>query len=344
MAVFRETQNGSTSITVTQPNSLFMTIPSNGWTLGSDASSGQTYHRQVICAMLARAQYAREKIESLYRSLAGIAAQALALRDLEALELASEIMLGLPVSSHAKNIARYYQAFLTNENGEFETARERLDQLLEQELDPRLRSRALLTKAATYFDAGEIDRSLSFYVEAGQVARDYDSVSLVESLRQIAIIKSIHGDHHRALADLESLLPIVCRISRHDPQAYCALLNSLAVELGEVGQTDQALNLVSRVAAFSSVVPEINETIVELQSKRPTRKHSVVVIHRPTEPLIAQAKPNLKAIRATPFAFAISEADRCFTSYRAPPAAGVRLTKAISVSNPARQPAKARAP
>ena len=92
-----------------------MTLPSSEiWTLGSNASAFQTRCQRAIYALLSRARYAREDIESLYGSLAGIAAQAHALRDIGAIEIASEIMLGLPVSTRAKNIARYYQAFCTS--------------------------------------------------------------------------------------------------------------------------------------------------------------------------------------------------------------------------------------
>ncbi len=348
MAVFGETQkNGRRSNTAAQPTTfsdLFMTLSSGEiWTSGSNASLGQTRCQQAIYALLARARYAREEIESLYESLAGIAAQAHALSDLEALELASQIMLGLPVSPHAKHLARYYQAVCLKRKGEFEAAQQRADLLLEEELDPRLRSLVLQTKAATYFQVGAIDQSLRFSIEAAQFARDCDATSLVESLRAVAVIKSIHGDHHQALADLEGLLPIGCQISRYEAKAYSALLNSYAVELGETGQVEQALKVVSRVASFASLVPEISDTIPDLQSKLPTRKHSVVVIHRREEPLAApQANKNQEAKRLTPLACAIRKTQRRFRSDRA--LSSPSVTTSITVRNPAREPTKPRAP
>ena len=353
MAVFLDTQNGSSSIIAAQPNpdnnSLFITLPSGQiWMSGSDASSGQARRQQAIYALLARARYSREEIESLYSSLARIAAQAHALRDVEAADLASQIMLALPVSSRAKNVARYYQACCIKRKGDFEGARQRLDQLLEHDLDPLLRSRALLTKGATHFDAGEIDRALPFYIETGQIARDCELATLVKSLRQIAVIKAMHGDHHEAAADLESLASIVSRLSGsrsiHDRLTYCEVLNSYAVELGEIGRAEQALNVASRITPFAAIHPEFNVTIAELRSKLPTRKRSVVVIHRTESLAEPRANPNRTNHRIATLACMIGGAERRFTSYRAPPATRGRFTTTITARNPAREPAKPRAP
>ncbi len=347
MGVLVDTKNGSTSRSTAQHTSslFFMTLPSDQiWMLEWDASSAQTSHKQAIYALLSRARYTREEIESLYRSLAGIAAQAHALRDIEAVELASQIMLALPVSSRAKNVARYYQAFYVKRKGDFEAARQRLDLLLDEELDPRLRARALITKGATYFDAGQIDQALPFYIEAGQLGRNCELAALVGSLHQTAIIKGMDGDHHAAVADLEALVPVARQIASRDPEEYAALMNSYAVELGEIGQVEQALNVVSRVACFSSLVPQISETIPELKSKLPTRKHSVVVIHRPEPVAALQANPNRGRKRVRTSTLVMREAERRFTSLRALPASRVLPATILAAINPARQPAKPRAP
>ena len=350
MAVLCETKAGNSRIDATQlsTTSGFLMSLSSGeiWTLGLNASAGPTRCQRAIHSLLARARYATEDVESVYGSLAGIAARAHALRDVEAVEIASEIMLGLPVSTHAKNIAHYYQAFCLNERREFDAARETADQLLEEGLSSRLRSRVLLIKGFSYSCAGQIEQSLPFYLEAGRTARNSDIAASLRSIRNVAVIKSIHGDHDEAAADLESLLPLAWRISRHDPEAYAATLNSYAVELAELGHVEQALNVVSRVRAFSSVVPEISETITELKSKLPTRKRSVVVIHRPTESLAARrANPNPANHHSGALvAWIISTAARGLTSYRALPAPSVRFGATITARNPAREPTKPRAP
>ncbi len=350
MALFRDTKNGSSStISAAQPiptRSRFMTLPSGEiWTLESNASSGPTRYQQAIYALVVRAPYAHKEIDSFYRALASIAAQAQAVRDIEAVDLASRVMLALPVSPRRKNVARYYQAFCLNGRGSFEAARETADQLLEQELKPRFRSQVLLIKGFSYSSAGQIEQSLPFYLEAGRTARDCDPAIVVGSLRMAATIKGINGDHLEAAAELEYLVPLACQIARRDPKVYSALLNSYAVELGETGQVEQALNVVSRVAPFSSLVPEITETIAELQSKLPTRKHSVVVIHRPTEPVAApKANPHRGRKRVRTSTLVMREAERRFMSLRAPPASRVRPTTILALCNPARQPAKPRAP
>ncbi len=345
MAVFRE-QNGIPSISAVQPSttsSLFIDLPSSEiWT---NASSGQTRCQRAISTLLARARFVREEIEYLCRSLAAIAAQAHALKDVEAVETASQIMLGLPVSTHAHKIARYYQAFCLNERREFGAAREIVDQLLDDGLSSRLRSRCLLIKGFSYYSAGQIEQSLPFYLEAGRIARDSDPTIVVGSLRMAAVIKALNGDHLEAAAELESLVPLACQIARRDPKVYSALLNSYAVELGETGRLEQALNVASHLAPFAVIHPEFNVTIAELKSKLPTRKHSVVVIHRPAEPVAApQAKPNPARKRARQSTLVLREAERRFTSLRAPPASRVRPATIPALRNPARQPAKPRAP
>ncbi len=356
MAVLLETKNGRNSNTAAQPItcSRFITLPSGQiWMLESDASSGPSLHRQAIHTLLARARYARDEIESLYMSLARIAAQAHALKDVEAVELASQIMIALPVSSRSKNVARYYQACCVKRKGDFEAARKRLDRLLDEDLDPRSRSLALLTKGGTYLDSGQIDEALPFYVEAGRMARDCELAALVQSFRQIAIIKGMHGDHHEAISDLESLVPTVSRIfgskSIHGRLTYCEVLNSYAVELGEVGRVEQALSVVSTIAPFASIYPEFSETIAQLQRKLPTRKRSVVVIHSSTklepEP---QADPDSDSAKrhSLPLACVTREGEWRFTNNRALRPASVRFTvfPTITVLNPARAPTKPRAP
>ncbi len=343
MAVFRE-KTGDSRISAAQANSLMALSSGELWTFGTDALSRPTQHQQAIYALLARTRYGRQEIEGLYRSLADIAAQAHALIDIGALDLVSQIMLALPFPPQRKNLARYYQAFCLNKKGEFEAARETADQLLEEGLNPRLRSQVLLLKAASYFRSSEIDQSLRFYVEAGHFARDCDPSALITSQRMAAIIKSMHGDHDAAAADLEVLMPLACQIASHDPEAYAATLNSYAVELAELGRVEQALNVVSRVAAFPSLVPEITETIAELKSKLPTRKHSVVVIHRPEPVAALQANPNRGRKRVRTSTLVMREAERRFTSLRAPPASRVLPATILAAINPARQPAKPRAP
>lgn len=350
MAIFRETQNGSpriTSIVAAQQSSLFITLPSNQiWTSESHVSAGHTRCQRAVYELLARARLAHEEIESLCRSLLAVAAQAHALRDVEAVDMASQTVLGLSASDHAKKIARYYQAFCLSERREFATAREIVDHLLDERLSSQLRSRCLLIKGFTYFCAGQIDESLPFYLEAARAARNSDIAALLRAARHIAVIKSIHGDHYQASADLEALIPLACQIARNDPQAYSATLNSYAVELGEIGQVEQALNVVLRIAPFSIIHPEFNETIAELREKLPTRKHSVVVIHIPSEPATAsQTAANRTTKRARLSTFIIREAERRFTSFRAPPLQRRRpIPSNLALLNPARQPAKPRAP
>ncbi|PYP83663.1 MAG: hypothetical protein DMF61_22600 [Blastocatellia bacterium AA13] len=347
MELFRDTQNGSTSISAAQHSSLFISLTSGeNLKLGKDVRLESSRCQQAVVALLVNAQRIRVETETLYWSLAKVAAQARALADIETLELVSQIILGLPVSERAKSLALHYQAFCLHSKGRFVEAHNLLDNLLEKDLDPRLRARAVGNKAAAYFSAGEVDRSLQLHVKAGQLARDCDPVSLLTALQTVALIKSIHGDHRQSLADLESLVPFAFQVSRYDPRAFALVLNSYAVELGEMDHVEQALNVASRLKPFAFIHPEFNDTIAELESKLPARKHSVVVIQRAAEPVAAlKTVSNPARKRRRQSTFIIREAERRFTSFRAPPPQRGRLIPSnLAVINPARQPAKPRAP
>ncbi|MGH9825608.1 MAG: hypothetical protein ACREDR_20445, partial [Blastocatellia bacterium] len=84
-----------------------------------------------------------------------------------------------------------------------------------------------------------------------------------------AIARSILGDHNAALSMLESLLPAVREIARWYPADFFSHLNSLAIELGEVGRVDDA-NLVIDYALstpFARNQPEWHDTKLELATK-----------------------------------------------------------------------------
>ncbi|HXG94048.1 MAG TPA: hypothetical protein VNN73_17020 [Blastocatellia bacterium] len=216
---------------------------------------------------------------------------------MDAVEQASQVMLALPISDELKGIARYYEALCVKHQGDFDKARHSLERVVEEAI-PQYRARVLLSIAATHYDTGNISEAALVYLEAGKVALNTDTLTATQSAWQTAIIKSIHGDHRQALEDLEKLFPLVRTIAKHYPVLYYNYLNSLAVELGEVGRIAEAEAALSIALAspFASAYPEWIETRNEIAAKRQTASPSTVAFNRaPETDLSAQAEPQRNA-------------------------------------------------
>lgn len=104
----------------------------------------------------------------------------------------------------------------------------------------------------------------------------------MEAIRGMALLNSIEGSHARAVKDIESILPIIKHAPAH---TYFDVLNSYAVEVGEVGRKEEARN-VSRIvlaSPFAPAYPEWKETARDL--KEPSRSFVAVpsIEHAPIE-------------------------------------------------------------
>jgi tetratricopeptide (TPR) repeat protein len=263
-----------------QANILFIKSSSSGDGLGlRRALSRETYYQQLIGSLLTRSVNTKEGFETLGRQLANIAGNAYLSRQMDAVEQVSELMLALPTSNHLKSVAWYYHALSTKHNGDFKGARQILECMLES-APAQYKARALLSIGATYFDSGEVELSLPFYLAAGRAASQHDPVTLIESQQGLAIVRSIHGDHKQALAHLERIFPLVRSIAKHCPMLFYSFLNSLAVELGQMGRISEAEAAVGIALAspFAAAYPEISETRDEIAAKRQSATHSVVAV------------------------------------------------------------------
>jgi tetratricopeptide (TPR) repeat protein len=251
----------------------------------SGDSAGEVKHslphnniRRSIHAALVRSLYKQDGFESLGRHLVSIARHAYFARQITTLEQVSQLMLGLPISDQQKAVAHYYQAICVKRRGDIAGARDLL-QLSLREAAPPDQAQVLLSLGATYFDSGEIELSLPYYIEAARAARDYDQITRVEALREVAIIRSIQGDHRQAKTELESLFPRYQAVGKYHPTLYYDFLNSLAVELGEVGRVVEAETICTQILASPFAVnhPHWSETRDELAAKRTAATPSVIV-------------------------------------------------------------------
>lgn len=96
-----------------------------------------------------------------------------------------------------------------------------------------------------------------------------------------SIIKSVDGNHRGAVADLEALFPIARTIAPWYPNEFYNYLNSLAIELGEIGRLQEAKNVCKIVLAspLLSAYPEYRETWDDIQVRRYRTSRSVLLLN-----------------------------------------------------------------
>ena len=122
---------------------------------------------------------------------------------------------------------------------------------------------------------GDLSSSITYYTEA--LKHSQIPYTIIQAERTIAAIKGDEGDHHKAVKHLERIAPLV----RYSPpiERY-QYLNSLAVELVEVGRIEEASNI-SRIVLASPFVfayPEWRETWQDLALRGYKSRSSVSVI------------------------------------------------------------------
>lgn len=263
-----------------QANILFIPTSISGNNAEPQAALSQHgYYRQLICASLARSTYTSEGFQVLGQQLAVVARHAYVARQMDAVEQATQVMLALPLSSQLETIARYQQALCTWRQGEVDNTRQ-FERTVE-EAPPQYKARALQVIGLIHHKHGELDAALPFYLAAGKAAANCDLLTLAESQEMIAVVRSIHGDHKQALADLERLFPLLRAIGKYYPAAYYTFLNDLAVELGEVGRVNEAeaACAIALASPFAAAYPEWSETRDEIAAKRTDATPSVVAIN-----------------------------------------------------------------
>jgi hypothetical protein len=144
----------------------------------------------------------------------------------------------------------------------------------------RFRARAMAGLGANMKQVGDHASALPLFVNALHIATSevFDPVTVHNVGQNIAVMKSIEGDNRGALADLQELLTCARLASAQRPQLYSLHMNSLAVELAEVGRLEEArqASAIAVRSPFLSAYPEWRETWNEIQSKMPRNSRSFV--------------------------------------------------------------------
>ena len=243
--------------------------------LQKDISHGGFY--QQIISELMSGVFAEQIFTRLGNRLAALADHAYGLRQMNVVEQASQLILNLPLDREYESVGRYYGALCLYRKGQSAEARNLLERVAE-EAPQQYRGKALVSMSATFYASGDFRSFLPLNLEAYRSASHQSSFDLktaVHSRRNIALYKSLDGDHRGALSDLEKLFPLARSLGRWQPYLYYEHLNSLAVELMENERLEEAKN-VSRIVLASPFAPAYSEwretsDEIELRGWRPSR-------------------------------------------------------------------------
>jgi len=219
------------------------------------------------------------------------------LRENQVMEAASSAILELPLPSSLRAMGEYY-SLQPNSRAPGEQ-RERLAKII-SEAAPGFRERVMLQYARTYLNAGDAETAAYHYSEAARASRGVDTLSHLQSLRLMAVCRSISGDGSGALKDLQRLGQPMSAIQRCYPVEYFEYLNSLAVELAQAGKSREASELVFRLLATSiaSRFPNWLETkseIAEIEAKGATAPPLIFAIGSVYEPAASQLEGESRA-------------------------------------------------
>ena len=189
------------------------------------------------------------------------------------------MLSNLPVKEY-QLIGQYYLAWHAYCSGNDVTASQFENIFAESKT---YKAKSLITLGAFAGARQDLESEMRYYKEALEQS---DLATSVRVHRAIAIVKSKEGFHKSAVRSLESALPIL-RFAQ--PQVYYDTLNSLAVELGEVGRIEEANNICRVVVAspYAFAYPKWRETEQEL-ALRAYKSRSAVSVSQKIKPHAAK--------------------------------------------------------
>ena len=192
-------------------------------------------------------------------------------RDLATIELASRELLSLPFEQ-TQSAGLYYLAIVAIRQG-----RAREAQAMLEAVRGPYQARAIQALGGTYFGAGRLDEAAYIYTEAIQAGRERDAFAVFGVRGQLSAIKSIQGDHARALDELQDLWPLARLIARQHPHVWPMLHNELAYEFLHLGRVEEARQAAAVAVAspLADNYPEWHETAREIAETQPT---AIVVV------------------------------------------------------------------
>lgn len=248
-----------------------------------EVSSQREFYQQ-FSAELIKGIHAKGVLCEIGNRLINLADHAYVLRQMDAVEQVSHILLELPLPREFRSVADYYQAYCLKRRGQFDEARILFERAAD-EAPIKYRARAMVGLGSIAFDSGDFQSALPFYIEASKTAihsQAFDPLTAFFTQHIFPVLKSIDGDHRGAIADMERMLPLVRTVSSIYPPMRYNYFNSLAVELAEAGRLDEAARAcqITLASPFANSYPEWRETGDDIALRGYRASRSVVVVNR----------------------------------------------------------------
>src|SRR5437867_2997068 len=250
--------------------------------LETQASSVGLWQR--IAETLIHGVYTEHALTDFASKLTCLAEHAYSARQLDVVGRVGELLFRLPLSRQSESIGLYYQALNLNRGGRGDTIHaESLFEKVADSASLKYVARAMVALGINAVAAADYKTALSHYREATLLLtrdRILDPVTLYMTRRMTAVVRAMTGDHRRAVADLERIFPLARLASSQQPYAYYDYMNTLAVELGEVGRLEQASRAsgITLASPFAPAYPEWLETFDEIRVKQQRASRSIVSV------------------------------------------------------------------
>jgi len=213
----------------------------------------------------------------------------------------SQLEIGLTLQAFPypfHQVGKYYEAVYLYRNNQYEKARTILENVVEY-APSRYRSKALLSLSAVEETLGNFEDALKLRIASCSLD---DPLTYIEAQRGIAVLKSFEGSHRQAIKHLENLLPMVKSVSKSVPALYPMHLNSLAIELSEIGRMEEARGISNILLAspYSERFPEIGQTVREIYLKSQPASRSLVSFNGIFQNVIALPIPENRVVQSLP--------------------------------------------
>jgi hypothetical protein len=234
---------------------------------------------QQIASALIKGVNTNEFFTRLGGKLVAAAEHAYSLRQMEAVEEAGRLLSELPMPGHYSMAGQYFRALHMIRQGDLEAAQSTLEPIAEGG-PHKYQARARQSLAVTFHMRGDLRTAWELYLEAGRSASrgGFDPLAAFQTGKNIVVLKSEGGDHRGALAQLESLMPLIRAVGSVYPPVYFDYLNSLAVEMMEVGRLEEARRAseLALASAYAHAYPEWRETRNDILLRGRSSSRSVV--------------------------------------------------------------------
>lgn len=271
-------------------NSLvLMDFSSSNRYAGSQVPTSHGGFYQLMASSLIRGVHREQVSRAMGDKLVVMAEHAHAFRRIDVLDQVSQILQRLPLPRQYAPVGRYYQALCIHDfgRGDVEKAASVVERVMGG-VSPRYKAKAMLSLGSMFVRMGDNQSAMSLFLEAlsPNANKWEDPLTTITTLRTMAVLRSMDGDHRGALSDLEDIFPAVRMVGPWYPHLKYDYMNSLAVELCEVGRLEEAKNVSQIVLAspFARAYPEWRETReeIELRGYRASRG-TVAVSQRTSE-------------------------------------------------------------